>query len=65
MPLILRNDIPMKVHFGFAIIAPTLLPFKSEITEGTVSYNLQRVSIQIEYDQGATMITMRREIQTF
>lgn len=47
-----RNAIPLKVQFWLVIIAPTLMPFKSQIMEGTVSYNLQRVLRQLGYDQG-------------
>lgn len=57
MLLMPRDDIPVKVHFWMAMISPVLLPFKSKIIEGIVSYSEQRVLRQLGYVEGVITIT--------
>lgn len=46
----------MKILFWLTMI-PTLLPFKFETSEGTVSYNTERVIRQLGYDQSVVIVT--------
>lgn len=52
-----RDEIPLKVVFWLAIIFLFLLPFKSKVLEGTISYNPQSVIRQLGYVEGEIMVT--------
>lgn len=43
LTLMPKDEFPMNMVIWLSMMSPTLLPFKSEITEGVVNYNPQGV----------------------
>lgn len=56
MVLVPRSSIPVKDQFFLGVIAPTLLLYMIESTEGLTVYNPQRVLRQFGCDQGAVTL---------
>lgn len=47
---LLKDEVPMKFLTWLVIISSTLIPFITEISEGIISYNPERVMRQLGYD---------------